>query len=140
MGSKVCRKCGTNKPILEFYAHAQMLDGHLNICKSCVKLRVRKHRFSHDHVREYDKRRYQDDPKRKRKMSENAKLWRIKNPDGYRAHYLVSNAIRDGRLKKMPCEICGDPKGHAHHEDYSKPLEVSWLCPTHHQRHHHADV
>ncbi len=35
-------------------------------------------------------------------------------------------------LKQQPCEQCGDPKGQRHHDDYSKPLEVRWLCaPCH---------
>lgn len=35
-----------------------------------------------------------------------------------------------------PCEVCGDPNVHAHHEDYTKPLEVNWLCPLHHVERH----
>ena len=37
MGNKKCRKCGIVKPISEFYLHPKMLDGHLNICKDCIK-------------------------------------------------------------------------------------------------------
>ena len=33
-----------------------------------------------------------------------------------------------GKLKPEPCEGCGDPKAQKHHDDYSKPLEVRWLC------------
>lgn len=40
--------------------------------------------------------------------------------------------IRRGIIKKMPCEKCGNPKAEAHHEDYSKPLAVIWLCREHH--------
>lgn len=50
----------------------------------------------------------------------------------YLAHCKVSYAIRHGKLKKLPCQVCGDPKSESHHEDYSKPLEVIWLCRTHH--------
>lgn len=31
-----------------------------------------------------------------------------------------------------PCEVCGDKKTHRHHPDYSKPLEVVFLCRKHH--------
>lgn len=38
---KVCRRCGRTLPITEFYAHPQMGDGHLNICKECIKAEMR---------------------------------------------------------------------------------------------------
>ena len=38
-----------------------------------------------------------------------------------------------GKVKRQPCEVCGAQPAEAHHEDYSKPLDVEWLCPTHHR-------
>ena len=64
--------------------------------------------------------------------------WRQRNPEKYRAQTAVGNALRDGKLVKRPCEICGDPKVHGHHDDYSKPLEVRWLCWVHHKTIHAA--
>lgn len=52
----------------------------------------------------------------------------------------VRSAIFHGRLVKQPCERCGAGKAHAHHEDYSKPLDVVWLCQTHHQARHREIV
>jgi hypothetical protein len=57
--------------------------------------------------------------------------WAERNPEKRAAHIAVGNAVRDGRLVKLPCEVCG-AKAQAHHDDYSKPLEVRWLCPPHH--------
>ena len=37
-----------------------------------------------------------------------------------------------GRIFKKPCKVCGDLNVEAHHEDYSKPLDVVWLCHKHH--------
>jgi hypothetical protein len=63
--------------------------------------------------------------------------WRKQHPDAYRAQTAVGNALRDKKLVKMPCEICGTTKDvHAHHKDYSKPLDVTWLCALHHHRLH----
>lgn len=54
------------------------------------------------------------------------------------ARLITRNAIRRGELTRLPCEVCGTAKSHAHHEDYSKPLEVVWLCRAHHEALHHA--
>jgi hypothetical protein len=52
------------------------------------------------------------------------------------ARWQVHRALEAGRLVKQPCEVCGDAKVHAHHDDYSKPLDVRWLCLRHHVDHH----
>lgn len=39
--------------------------------------------------------------------------------------------LRRGKLERKPCEVCGE-KAQMHHNDYSKPLEVTWLCRKHH--------
>lgn len=41
-----------------------------------------------------------------------------------------------GMIKKVPCQICGNPKVQRHHVDYSKPHEVIYLCRGHHLDHH----
>lgn len=50
-----------------------------------------------------------------------------------RARWTVNNAVRDGRMVRLQsCEECGGPSPEMHHDDYSKPLEVRWLChPCH---------
>lgn len=50
-----------------------------------------------------------------------------------KARDLVYQAVRKGELTREPCEVCGDPKSQAHHEDYARPLEVRWLCQEHHK-------
>lgn len=37
-----------------------------------------------------------------------------------------------GALVPQPCEVCGTKDVEKHHPDYSKPLEVKWLCRDHH--------
>jgi hypothetical protein len=61
------------------------------------------------------------------------KRWRQANQEKKRAHTAVRDALRSGRLNKQPCEVCGS-RAEAHHEDYSKPLDVRWLCSKHHHR------
>lgn len=52
------------------------------------------------------------------------------------ARMTANRAIRQGKLVRQPCARCHAPKVDAHHEDYSKPLEVIWLCRTCHRRFH----
>lgn len=45
----------------------------------------------------------------------------------------AQRAVQRGRLVKMPCEICGNPKSTMHHDDYTKRYDVRWLCRPHHR-------
>lgn len=129
---KKCFKCEAEKPLSEFYKHPTMGDGHLGKCKECTKRDVAgNYRKNRTHYAEYEKRRYQD-PRRRVATLEYQRKKRAKNPDQYKANTAVSNAVRDGRLIKMPCEVCGADKAQAHHDDYLKPLDVRWLCREHH--------
>jgi len=65
------------------------------------------------------------------------KTWADKNKIKRLAHWTIENHLRNGRLKRMPCVICNNVKAQAHHEDYSKPLEVVWLCSKHHGERHY---
>jgi hypothetical protein len=136
MEQKLCTSCKQNKMMSDFYTHKGMKSGLLNKCKECVKERVRKHRNDNDSVREYDSKRYRENTERRIEMHRRAKQYRFDFPEKYKARTAVNNAIRDKRLKKEPCMICGNPKSTAHHEDYSKPFEVKWLCYLHHARIH----
>jgi len=71
-------------------------------------------------------------PERLKAERETEARMRLKHPEKYKARWLVNNAIRDGNLKRLPCKICGIEPTHGHHTNYSKPLEVDWLCTFHH--------
>ena len=87
--------------------------------------------------------------------------WKLENPEKYKAlqartrkqrdarYYennfgkikcrrTFQNEVRRGRIRRQPCVQCGTPNAHAHHEDYSKPLEVIWLCRKCHNLVHAA--
>lgn len=59
-------------------------------------------------------------------------------PEKRRARLQVKNALHRGKLTRKPCERCGHVNVEAHHDDYSKPLAVRWLCRDHHREHHYA--
>jgi ribosomal protein S27AE len=122
---KKCFKCGNTKPITEFYRHSEMSDGHLNKCKLCARLDVRKNRRENiKHYEEYERSRIREWGTRAQ--------YRKRNPEKYKAQTAVGNAIRDGKLIKGLCEICGASNVQAHHDDYNEPLDVIWLCAKHH--------
>jgi hypothetical protein len=112
-----------------------MADGHLNKCKVCTKKDVSEHRaINLEKIREYDRSRASL-PHRVELRNRVVQEYQQAHPDRKAATSAVSNAIRDGRLQRWPCEICGK-KAHAHHPHYGSPLLVTWLCPPHHKQAH----
>lgn len=124
-----------------------MKDGHLNKCIECVKRRVRKHRSENiEEIRAYDRKRGRTE-KRLTLLRINSKRFREryqkfkdayikKNPQKHLAHNKLHAAIKSKKIIKQPCEVCGDIKSQGHHDDYTKPLEVRWLCQKHHKELH----
>lgn len=86
-----------------------------------------------DYKRTYDNARYR---KNSEQINEKRAEWRNHNRHKYSAHQKVAYALRKGKLVKFPCEVCGEVRVHAHHPDYSRPLEVMWLCSVHHKDWH----
>lgn len=64
----------------------------------------------------------------------NKKLKDEKLKEGCRSK--VQNAIKNKKLIPTSCEECGKKKTDAHHTDYSKPLQINWLCRLHHKQIH----
>ena len=147
---KVCFKCSISLPLSAYYRHKGMADGRLNKCKDCTKKDVRKHREANlDSAQECDRVRGRADKHRasvanyrgtargKARLKAGKDSWRAKNPGKVKATQVVSNAVRGGKLTKLPCEVCGSTVSvQAHHDDYSKPLVVRWLCVKHHNELH----
>lgn len=135
MPTKTCLKCGEEKSLEEFYRHPQMTDGHRNKCKDCAKKDARENRSKRrSQYAAYERQRFRD-PKRKAQLLEAQRRRRVRYPEKDKARHAVNNAIRDGKLERGMCEVCGEV-GQAHHEDYSRPLDVRWLCLKHHRQEH----
>lgn len=134
---KPCIACGVEKELTEFYPHKRMADGRLNKCKGCCKVHTRANynanRVSHA---AYERKR-QTDPERRRKKVIYTRRHRENNPEKWKARQAVAHALRSGRLRKQPCR-CGATKVQAHHADYSKPLEVEWVCFACHREEKHG--
>lgn len=115
--SKPCRRCETEKPLGDFYRHPQSADGFFGTCKVCTRA------ASSARTRAPEGR------------AAHAK-WRASSSEKIAAHSAVAVALKSGALSRKPCERCGADGAQAHHDDYSKPLEVLWLCPEHHGERH----
>lgn len=131
---KPCIKCGDQKPLDAFYRHPMMGDGHLNKCIDCCKADARANRDARlAYYQAYDRSRSKQPHRvneRKVRAREAPRPRPENDPLKRAARTAVSNAVRDGKLLRSPeCQVCGvTTNTHGHHEDYSKPLEVLWVC------------
>lgn len=70
-------------------------------------------------------------------------LQKIRFPEKYKARKAVQRATASGKLKKKPCEVCGEIRAFAHHGNgYDKKnwLNVEWLCYLHHNIRHNKTI
>ena len=149
--NKKCSKCKAVKPLTEFNLNRNNKDGYQDFCRTCLAIYHREHYERHaDALRQKSRIVYWADPQ---KAKDQAKLWRKNNParvyaktvkmrkkypEKDRARHLVDYAKHTGKLKPSAvCEQCGNQTIlEAHHLDYSKPLQVRWLCQRCHRKLH----
>lgn len=140
-----CKQCGCDKGADAFYA------SNKSRCKECIKSSVRANRLDKiDYYQQYDRMRgsmphrvaarkdYAKTPEGKRAHARALKVSAARFPDRAKARIQFGNAVRDGCVIPWPVcavpECCGKP--HGHHPDYSRPLDVVWLCDKHHKEAH----
>ncbi len=132
---KICPKCKEAKASTEFYKRkSNKKDLLQSYCKECRNDYQKEYRQSKRGIAFQKK--YRQSEKYKKYQVEIARAYSKRNPEKIRAKRIVAWAIISGRLKRMPCEVCGTLKAEGHHEDYSKPLDVRWLCRKHHVMRH----
>jgi len=127
---KRCSKCGQNKPRSEFTKYTEAKDGLFYWCRDCKAIAQRT---------------YAQSPKGRATRINIARCKRWTAPrtkkriTQLQVCEQVRKNIKQGVLDRPDnCENCGITHNyiHGHHNDYSKPLCVEWLCPTcHYQRH-----
>ena len=95
-------------------------------CAKCGRRKARGHRYCLVHKAEY--------------MREWRKTHRLSGEARKRANArsFAHQYVYRGKLKRLSCKECGKP-AQMHHEDYSKPLEVTWLCRRCHLQVHGKD-
>jgi ribosomal protein S27AE len=128
-------------PTEAFSRSAQTKDGLRGQCRECVSKRAKRvYQENRPAGEDLERRRARAREWREENMERhqaNTMAYRQRNPDRKAAQNAVYYAVRGGELVRQPCEVCGDPHVHAHHDDYTKRLEVRWLCSKHHAE---ADV
>ncbi len=136
----ICKTCNRTDRDVSFYASIA------TYCKEHWKERVRLNRQKNsEYYKEFDRQRanyprriaarkaYAKTAAYKRSHSKSSRRYHAEAPIKKQAHTAISSAIRDGTLKRQPCHVCGAKKVEAHHPDYTKPLDVLWLCKRHHE-------
>ena len=136
-----CGVCKEFKPYEDFYKNKRTILGITPECKKChckecVRTRDKdakreKNRMYMKYAREADPEKFRErENKRKREKDEK-----------YIARRELNNAVKRGDVEKPECcEECGQKvRLTAHHDDYSKPLDVKWLCYKCHGKVHRKD-
>ncbi|MEE9117819.1 MAG: hypothetical protein V3U02_04390 [Calditrichia bacterium] len=116
-----CCRCKNIKFLYEFYHHKGKRDGLDYHCKECQNKAVS---------------RYLKTDKGKISRSKANKAYRVNNPLKMKSHDMVDRALKTGKLiKPNICDECTKKrKLEGHHKDYSKPLDVQWLCKKCHNK------
>lgn len=135
-----CNTCAQILPLSEFYKNTRR-------CKRCTCKKVAERTAI---LRALDPLWLSNERERCRQKSRRARSlgfrmepskqvkakWSLANTDKRRAHCKVYRALKSGLLVKQPCAVCGSHEVEAHHPDYSRPLDVVWLCIPHHAEVH----
>lgn len=135
---KRCHRCGQTKAADEFSKHKERRDGLCPQCKSCSSEYGRKYYQKHrEEIRAKSRRYYQEYKEEIRVRSYERHLL---HPERIKAVSELNHAIEAGRIARPEiCSTC-DQKSEfpieGHHPDYSKPLEVIWLCKSCHSELH----
>jgi hypothetical protein len=123
---KKCKKCGIDKPQKMFYQRRL-------ICKPCFLSDLVEKRKSPKQKNNMQK--YIKSKKGKESRKKANKKWNSLNKEKTIVHNKIKDLVYRGIITPKPCVKCGK-KAQAHHEDYLKPLEITWLCPKHHGERH----
>lgn len=151
---KACKKCKLDLPLTAFRPRKDSKDKLTYVCKAC-EAAWRKIYMQTDRAKELSRiktRKFKQTERGAQYQIEFSKSdankicqrkWRdsVKGTEEYRhkmrARKRVWYAKKTGKIKYEPCSVCGTTKNvHAHHHDYSKPLDVVFLCHKHHEMEH----
>ena len=142
-----CCICKVEKELNEFNKCKSSKDGRQNKCKICLKQwyqlnkeKKKQYQKEYWHLNRENIKNYQQDYSQlnREKMRDKGNQYYRRNPEKHKARSMLNYAVRSGKIHKpLYCSCCDSDKHlEAHHTDYSKPLEVTWLCRTCHRELH----
>ena len=144
---KRCTKCGKTLPLEQFSRMTSASGGLRGPCRACASVWYHRYYAANKTALVARSQRYHATHRGEEAAS--ARRYRSEHPEiavafaqQYSAQYpcrlsakrAVASAIRNGKLvRPNACELCGSEGYlHAHHADYSRPLDVTFLCvPCH---------
>jgi hypothetical protein len=127
----VCKYCDKEMSEGDFY------KSRPSACKECVKSSVRaNYAKNREYYQAYERERFKR-PERRKSLTRAQRRRRKRHPEKARARRVVAYRLQKGTLTPSKCADCGcPPPTEAHHEDYSKPLDIIWLCFVCHRARH----
>lgn len=130
---KTCRTCKEAKDESGFYPN----DG---MCKPCRCAKVRANRnLRIGYYQNWDRERSRT-PERKQTAAEYQRVRRARFPEKNLARQRLMFAIKSKKVVRPDrcpeCKAVGPVQ--AHHTDYSKPLDVVWVCFKCHREKYHG--
>lgn len=137
---RTCRLCGEKKPLEEYTRNRTKSMGYDYLCKACHrKQEQERRRADPEKSREVNRRSVQNNKGHWGAMwADYQKRYCAKYPERHRANGRLNYRIGKGDIiRPLACSRCGATSAlEAHHPDYSKPLEVEWLCLICHKEEH----
>lgn len=138
-----CSTCDEWLPAIKFYSSKKNTNGLASECRTChckTSVASRDPEQSRQANRRYARRARLSHPEVFRERERNASRNRVQSERTI-ARNKLNAAVRRGDISKPEqCSECGEGKKlTAHHNDYSKPLEVEWLCYECHGKRHRKD-
>ncbi len=139
-----CPTCEQFLPRDGFYKTKRTLFGVSSQCRKChmrTSQKSRNHESACQLRRESMRRQRANDPEKFRARDRARSVARVHN-DKTRARASLNAAVRCGQVQRpATCSRCGKlGRVTGHHDDYSKPLVVTWLCYECHGREHRKPI
>ena len=129
--TKVCSKCKKEKPLSEFGFSNTKSGIRQSQCRSCFSEYNRKRYEAR--AEEFKKARREYEKEHPESVLDTRLRMCSKNPNKFNANKAVNAAIYAGVIKNPGvCFGCGrkseETRLSAHHFDYTRPLDVVWVC------------